>query len=93
MTTTQPTKFNIIMGWLHCPAWPMLIMAALLLGLAPFWPEPHLVEKAKILLGGQPLKPIDWFDILWHGWPFIWIALRLATPSAAGYCRIPERRP
>lgn len=93
METTPQNRFNVIMGWLHCPPWSMLIMAALLMGLAPFWPEPHLVQKANMLLNGEHLRPIDWFDIVWHGWPLLWIGLRLATPGAAGHCRIPERKP
>ncbi len=82
------SRFAAWLGWLHCPHWGMLIAAALLLGLAPFWPQPHLVEKARWLLEGRSLRPIDWFDMLWHGWPLLWIALRLATPGYAGACRI-----
>jgi len=70
---------------------PMLVIAALLLGLAPFWPEPHLVEKARMLMHGELVRPIDIFDIFWHSWPMLWIVLRLLTPNAAGSCRIPER--
>lgn len=93
MAEDSRSKLAALLGWLHCPPWSMLVIAALLLGLAPFWPEPHLLEKARMLLHGTPLRPIDGFDIFWHSWPLIWIVLRLATPSAAGYCRIPERRP
>ncbi|HXH63948.1 MAG TPA: hypothetical protein VNH42_00390 [Mariprofundaceae bacterium] len=89
MDNTSGNKMMEMLGWLHCPPWSMLVMAALLMGLAPFWPEPHLVEKAHMLLNGESLRPIDWFDIVWHSWPLIWIALRLATPSAAGYCPVP----
>lgn len=92
MQAAPRRKLTELMGWLHCPPWGMLLLAALLLGLAPFWPEPHLLEKARMLLHGEPLRPIDVFDICWHSWPLLWIALRLLTPGAAGYCRIPERR-
>ena len=47
-----------------------LIPITLLLGLAPFFPEPHLVEKTRMLFSGTLTKPIDIFDLLWHAWPF-----------------------
>ncbi len=32
----------------------------------PIWPEPHLVQKAGMLMNGVPLAPIDWFDVAAH---------------------------
>ncbi len=78
-------------GWLHCPSMAMLVGAALLLGLAPFSPEPHLLEKLRMLFAGDLHRPIDIFDLFWHSWPVFWIALRLLTPGYAGSCRIPDR--
>ena len=49
------------------PDYGFLIPAALLLGLAPFVPEPHLVEKIRWLFTGHPFKPIDVFDLFLHG--------------------------
>jgi hypothetical protein len=49
------------------PAYSFLIPASLLLGLAPFVPEPHLVEKIRWLFTGHPFKPIDVFDLFLHG--------------------------
>jgi len=46
---------------------PTLIIGALLLGLAPFVPEPHLFEKVRMLVQGTLSKPIDIFDLLMHG--------------------------
>ena len=51
----------------------ILVLAALTLGLAPFFPEPHLWEKLKMLFHGQLSRPIDLFDLLMHGLP--WLAL------------------
>ena len=48
----------------------ILIIAALLLGLAPFVPEPHLWEKLKMLVAGQLTKPVDIFDFLMHATPW-----------------------
>jgi len=80
-----------VASWLHCPSMTMLIAAALLLGVMPVTPEPHLFEKIRMLLGGDLVRPIDIFDLFWHSWPILWIALRLLTPGAAGACRIPDR--
>ena len=49
------------------PDYSFLIPASLLLGLAPFVPEPHLVEKVRWLFTGHPFRPIDIFDLFLHG--------------------------
>ena len=46
--------------------WELLIIGSLLLGLAPFYPEPHLVEKIRMLFQGTLSRPIDIFDLLMH---------------------------
>ncbi|MDQ6993341.1 MAG: hypothetical protein Q9M31_07675 [Mariprofundus sp.] len=66
-----------LLRWLHCPSMTMLIVAAILLGMMPITPAPHLFEKLSMLLDGSLLKPVDMFDLFWHGWPLLWIALRL----------------
>ncbi|MEZ4896952.1 MAG: hypothetical protein R2806_08965 [Saprospiraceae bacterium] len=44
---------------------------ALLLGLAPFVPEPHLLGKIRWIAGGaNGMTLLDWFDFIWHGWPW-----------------------
>jgi len=79
-----------IISWLHCPSMGMLIIAALLLGSLPVTPEPHLFEKVRMLMDGTLVKPVDMFDLFWHSWPILWIALRLLTPGAAGQCKISD---
>ena len=61
--------------------WRTLIFIAVLIGGAPFFPEPHLVEKARWLIEGHPFRPIDWFDILGHSWPLLllWLKARAST--------------
>ena len=52
--------------------WRLVILLCLTLGLAPFFPEPHFFGKIKWILGGaEGMKPMDWFDTLLHGFPFI----------------------
>ena len=58
-------------------SYPILMPIALLLGLAPYYPQPHVVEKLKMLLAGTLQKPIDVFDLCWHAWPFALLALRM----------------
>lgn len=56
---------------------PILILAALTLGLSPFFPEPHLWEKLKMLAAGTLVKPIDILDLLMHGAPVLLLAAKL----------------
>ena len=56
---------------------PILIVACLTLGLAPFMPEPHLWEKLKMLTSGELVKPVDIFDLLLHGTPWILLIIKL----------------
>ena len=43
----------------------LIVVTVLMLG-APFVPEPHLVEKARMLSQGLLTKPLDMFDVVWH---------------------------
>ncbi|NCO86264.1 MAG: RND transporter [Rhodobacterales bacterium] len=54
-----------------------LVIAALTLGLAPFFPEPHLWEKLKLLSAGNLRAPIDIFDLLMHAAPFALLLAKL----------------
>lgn len=55
----------------------LLILACLTLGLAPFFPEPHIWEKLKMLVSGNLVKPVDIFDLLMHAAPFVLLAAKL----------------
>ena len=64
----------------------MLALAAMLLGLAPFSPEPHLVEKLRMLVQGGLTRPVDIFDLVLHGAaPLLLVAklVRMATQRGA----------
>ena len=54
-----------------------LIPLVLLLGFAPFFPQPHIVEKVRMLMAGTLKRPIDIFDLAWHAWPFALLAYRI----------------
>ena len=57
---------------------------AVLLGLAPFRPEPHLWEKLKMLASGTLVRPVDIFDLLLHATP---VALLLVKLGRMAYLR------
>ena len=58
------------------PLW-VLVIAALGLGLAPFSPEPHLVEKLRMLVHGNLHRPMDIFDLLMHAALPVYVLWRL----------------
>lgn len=47
--------------------WWILIVGSLTLGLAPFQPMPHLIEKLTMLFNGTLREPVDIFDLFMHG--------------------------
>ena len=56
----------------------LILVVCLTLGLAPFFPEPHIVGKLRWVAGGAVgMKSIDWFDVLFHGFP--WILLLMSV--------------
>lgn len=67
------------MSKLRLPGYGTLIPIALLLGFAPFYPEPHLVGKVRMLLSGVLVKPLDIFDLFWHTWPFALLLIRFVV--------------
>ncbi len=57
------------------PFW-LLVAFCLTLGLAPFTPEPHIWEKLKMLADGTLTKPVDIFDMGFHGTPWLLLLLK-----------------
>tara|TARA_B100000809_G_scaffold174181_1_gene171441 strand:- start:1215 stop:1436 length:222 start_codon:yes stop_codon:yes gene_type:complete len=50
----------------------IIIVLCLTLGLAPFFPEPHIWGKLKWIAGGaNSLQLKDWFDVLLHRFPWV----------------------
>lgn len=65
------------MDWLRrLPTMPLVVIAVML-ALAPFYPEPHLVEKLRMLGNGELTRPIDIFDLFMHGTPLALLAIKL----------------
>ncbi|KIH76653.1 hypothetical protein SAMN05660860_01798 [Geoalkalibacter ferrihydriticus] len=57
--------------------YPILIFIAVLLGLSPFYPEPHLIEKLRMLFQGTLTRPLDFFDLLFHVLPTILLVIKI----------------
>lgn len=68
---------NALLVWLDRFPLPLLIALALWLAVAPIVPEPHLVEKLRMLMQGTLTQPIDIFDLLLHSVPLTLLAVRL----------------
>jgi len=50
----------------------IILLLCLTLGLAPFYPEPHILGKLKWIFGGATGMSLkDWFDVLLHGFPWV----------------------
>lgn len=64
------------MMWLDNLDWPILVIAGFFLAIAPMQPEPHLVEKVRMLSEGTLTKPLDIFDLFMHSAPLILIAVK-----------------
>lgn len=59
--------------------YPTLIILTLAMGLAPFTPEPHLVEKFRMLQQGGLTRPLDIFDVFFHLAPALLLAAKIAV--------------
>ena len=67
------------MRFIQSLSWTFVLIFPLTLGLAPFAPEPHIVEKITMLFNGELTKPIDIFDLFLHGTPWILLLLKIST--------------
>lgn len=47
------------------------------MAVAPIVPEPHLVEKLRMLFNGTLSRPIDIFDLFYHLAPMVLLGIRL----------------
>jgi hypothetical protein len=68
--------------------WSIITLLCLTLGLAPFFPEPHIVGKLKWLAGGaNGMNLKDYFDVVFHGFPFVLlirlIIVKIMTKNAS----------
>ena len=62
---------------------PVLALVAGWLAIAPVFPEPHLLEKLRMLAQGTLRQPMDIFDLLLHAVPLVLLLVRLWRVLAA----------
>lgn len=53
------------------------ILVTLTLGLAPFFPEPHIWKQLVNIYTGTFHQSIEWFDLALHGVPWIWMVIEV----------------
>lgn len=52
--------------------WKIIAILCLTIGLAPFYPEPHIWGKLKWIIGGAvQMQTKDWLDVVMHGFPWV----------------------
>jgi len=56
---------------------PLLLTITVFMLGAPFVPEPHLVEKMRMLGDGTLTKALDIFDVFWHLLPATLLAVKI----------------
>jgi hypothetical protein len=71
-------------NWLDKLPLGILVLACVTLGLAPFVPEPHVWEKLKMLAAGELQRPIDIFDLIMHGAPWLLLLAKLGSMARTG---------
>jgi len=54
------------------------LVLGLALGFAPFVPEPHIVEKLRMLGQGTLTRPLDIVDLFYHAVPLALLLAKLA---------------
>ena len=66
-----------MMRWLDRFPLLWLVLLAAWMAVAPISPEPHLVEKLRMLGQGTLTRPLDIFDLALHATPLLLLGLRL----------------
>lgn len=61
--------------------WIIVAILCLTVGLTPYSPQPHLIEKLILLTDGQLNAPVDIFDFVMHLSPFILLILKIFLKS------------
>ncbi|MFV1983767.1 MAG: hypothetical protein ACC657_09550 [Thiohalomonadales bacterium] len=58
-------------------SYPVIIVIAIFLSVAPLSGEPHLIEKLRMLSSLTLSRPIDIFDLVLHSAPVIILILKV----------------
>lgn len=75
---------NKVFKWIDkIPVIPLAFFA-IFMAIAPMSPEPHLVEKSRMLINGELIKGIDIFDLFWHSFLIVLLVIRLRSFRVKG---------
>ena len=66
-----------MLNWIDKLPVKALFVVAVCFALAPLQPEPHLIEKLRMLSEGALTRPIDIFDLFMHSLPTVLLVVRL----------------
>ena len=66
-----------MMSFLDKIPYVLLIVLAIYMLFAPFYPMPHVAEKILMLKNGTLKRPIDIFDLFFHLTPFVLLILKI----------------
>lgn len=75
LLTTE--NYSIMIHLIGKIPWLIVIILCATLGLAPFTPQPHIVEKFVLLIDGELNSFVDIFDFLLHLSPFILLLAKI----------------
>ena len=64
------------MNFINHFSFPVLIILSILMAMAPFGAEPHLIEKWNMLMAGTLVRPLDIFDLIMHSAPIMLLLLK-----------------
>ena len=71
------TAQQLLTRWLDKLPFTWLALLAAWLAVAPLVPEPHLIEKLRMLVQGTLVRPLDVFDLLMHAVPLLVLVAKL----------------
>jgi len=73
----MPAIWKRDLNWIDRQPVTLFVLASLTLGLAPFVPEPHILEKLRMLAAGELSRPLDIFDLVLHAAPWALLITKL----------------
>ena len=65
-----------MLSWLDRLPWIWLLLLAAWMAIAPITPEPHLVEKLRMMVRGELVRPLDILDLAMHAAPLCLVAIK-----------------
>ncbi len=67
-----------MLEWIDKIGWNVIFILCLTIGLTPYNP-PHIWGKLNMLARRDLVRPIDWFDLFLHGFPWVLLLLKIAA--------------